>query len=813
MHARSLAPLALALPLLVAFAPLVAAPGSLLVDGLRPSLDESRPPNTARPGNDLTRFLLPRQFAASGRPWPPRWDPSGFGGRPNVGNPQAGLFYPPAWFARSIRHPAALGWLTIAHLLWGGLGAFTLGRALRLKVYAAFVAGTCFELAPYVLAQTYEGHYPHVWAACWYPWAFLGMLGVWAGGLRRGWYLPIALAAPLLCGHPQEGGYLIVALGLWALGRAIGDVRQGERRRAILGLASWGLVLATALGLAAVDWLPCLVVEPWTLRRSHLSLDGAGRYHLLPLDLLRLLSPRALGGAADYLGYGSFWETQLAIGWAPLTLAILGLSSRSRRASAIGWGALAAGAIVFAAGRWLGLFALLYQVVPALDRFRVPARSLFLASLAGSMLAGIGVGAIAESVEDATIPLRRHLRGLAFVVGMIGVGQVVVWACGLEDVHARPGLRVWRRWALATSRLVRDPVFLGAVAATAASLGLIARRPAHRRLGAGLLGIVAVAELAATGLLLVRTTPAGSLLAPDPVAVAIARVRPPGPVRIRARDTFFDDLDAFRHGIEKANANDSFQLQHAADLYEATYTLFSPLRPRSGEAAAILRGVLDRMNVGLLVTDRPLPDDVPWPVAASGMRDGTPFTIHRNPTAMPRAYVVGRAVVAPEDAGMVRRFADISPADAVLMATDPLARVAGPRQPFTPARYDASDPDRPSIRVETTAPGLLVVADTWMPGWSAVLDGRPAPILRGNRAQRVIVLAEPGPHTIRLRYDPPGLATGCTITALAAIAWVATLGLGRRWRGNDPHAGRAHRGGNVAEAPGHRRDRPLASRR
>jgi hypothetical protein len=762
--------------LLVAFAPLALAPGSLLVDGRRPAVDEARPPGVARPGNDLTRFLLPRLAATAGRGWPPLWDPSGFGGRPNVGNPQAGLFYPPAWLARQSSSPAAPGWLTVAHLLWGGLGVFTLARTLRLGFYASFIAAACFELSPYVLAQTYEGHYPHVWAASWYPWAFLGLLRLRHELMRGGWFLPFALAMPLLCGHPQEWCYLVVALTAWAVAGAGIDWRDGRRRRAVVGLGAWGLALALAIGLAAVEWLPCAMVGPWTLRRSRLTIDGAGRYHLLPLDLLRWLSPRALGGPADYVGYGNFWETQLAIGWAPLTLAILALARRPQRAAVVGWGALAVGAVVFAAGRWLGLFAIVYEVVPAMDRFRVPARSLFLASFAGAMLAGFGVEAALRPGDGPRALFRHHLRALALIVAMLAAGQVVVVACGIEDVPARPGVRVWKRWALGTSRLVRDPVFLGSLAATAATLGLLARRPDRRRLAAKALGAVALAELAASGLFLVRTTPAGHWLPPDPVAAAIDRLRPPGPFRIRARDAFFDDLAAFRHGLEKTNANDSFQVQHAADLYEQTYPLFTPLRPRVGDSAAVLQGVLDRMNVAFLVTDRPLPD-APWPVVATGTRDGSPFTIYRNPTVLPRAFVVGRAVVAPDDADMVRRFADVAPRDAVLLPTDPLAHLAGPRQPFTPASYDATDPDRVQIRVTTTAPGLLVVADTWMPGWSALLDGRPAPILRGDHAHRVVVLPDPGMHTILMRYDPPGLALGLTITA---ISWIAMMGICHR---------------------------------
>ena len=83
------------------------------------------------------------------------------------------------------------------------------------------------------------------------------------------------------------------------------------------------------------------------------------------------------------------------------------------------------------------------------------------------------------------------------------------------------------------------------------------------------------------------------------------------------------------------------------------------------------------------------------------------------------------------------------------MTVDPLAGLAsGPRQPFTAAEWTSNDPDRPALFVTTQAPGLLVVADTWMPGWTATVDGRPAPVLRGNYAQRVdrALRARPARH-------------------------------------------------------------------
>ena len=80
-------------------------PGALIVDLDR--LPGHRGP--PRAGNDLTGLFLPRDLFVSahlrrfGRL--PEWDPRGFAGRPFVGNPQAGLFYPPALGRLDRRQP------------------------------------------------------------------------------------------------------------------------------------------------------------------------------------------------------------------------------------------------------------------------------------------------------------------------------------------------------------------------------------------------------------------------------------------------------------------------------------------------------------------------------------------------------------------------------------------------------------------------------------------------------------------------------------------------------------------------------------
>jgi hypothetical protein len=301
------------------------------------------------------------------------------------------------------------------------------------------------------------------------------------------------------------------------------------------------------------------------------------------------------------------------------------------------------------------------------------------------------------------------------------------------------------------------------------------------------LGGLALVELGLYGHSLLKVAPAGRFLGPDPISRALRASAEPasGPFRVRARDTLYPDIHAFANGIEKVNVNDGFQLQHAADLYQTLYRLLYrtvPTDPREPMADAvgefrreIRQAVLDRLNVARIVSDHIEPEPS-WPLVATGVWDGREFAIHRNPAALPRAYVVPRAEIAPDDAPTVLSlFRTVDPRRAVVMERDPLGDGPG-RQPFTPAEWRSPAPERVEIRVETAAPGLLVVAETWMPGWAATVDGRPAPIFRGNHAQRVVPLPAPGRHEVSLRYEPPGLARGLEISAIALLAWgVATL--------------------------------------
>ncbi|OPZ13618.1 MAG: Bacterial membrane protein YfhO [candidate division BRC1 bacterium ADurb.BinA364] len=81
---------------------------------------------------------------------------------------------------------------------------------------------------------------------------------------------------------------------------------------------------------------------------------------------------------------------------------------------------------------------------------------------------------------------------------------------------------------------------------------------------------------------------------------------------------------------------------------------------------------------------------------------------------------------------------------------------------------------RVDIRAEAPAGGaFLLLRDAWAPGWTAQVDGRPAPLLRADGMFRAVPL-DAGEREIVFRYRAPGLAAGLALAA-AGLAGLAGL--------------------------------------
>jgi hypothetical protein len=87
---------------------------------------------------------------------------------------------------------------------------------------------------------------------------------------------------------------------------------------------------------------------------------------------------------------------------------------------------------------------------------------------------------------------------------------------------------------------------------------------------------------------------------------------------------------------------------------------------------------------------------------------------------------------------------------------------------------DASDPGRIVLQARLASPGLVVLADTYYPGWSARVDGAHASIFPADLLFRA-VFVPPGMHEVVLTYAPRSLALGVLLCLVGAVVCLGLL--------------------------------------
>jgi uncharacterized membrane protein YfhO len=90
-----------------------------------------------------------------------------------------------------------------------------------------------------------------------------------------------------------------------------------------------------------------------------------------------------------------------------------------------------------------------------------------------------------------------------------------------------------------------------------------------------------------------------------------------------------------------------------------------------------------------------------------------------------------------------------------------------------------------TIHASLNDAGILVLADSYYPGWKAYVDGKEARILKANHFFRAVPLSA-GTHTVEFRYEPRSFVIGravSIITLLSIVAGSIFVHLRRR-RGN-----------------------------
>jgi hypothetical protein len=104
---------------------------------------------------------------------------------------------------------------------------------------------------------------------------------------------------------------------------------------------------------------------------------------------------------------------------------------------------------------------------------------------------------------------------------------------------------------------------------------------------------------------------------------------------------------------------------------------------------------------------------------------------------------------------------------------------SAPVEPSETVTVLAYQPNRVELRARLDRPGLVILADTYYPGWRLTIDGRPAPIFRANRMMRGAAVPE-GEHSLVYTYAPLSFRIGAMVSTAGLLVLLALVG--SSWR-------------------------------
>ncbi len=668
----------------------------------------------------------------------PAWNPYQGLGFSVPSDPLYGVFYPPNWLFLLVGPNwvgAMITWQDFAHLVWGSAGVFWLARRFRATPVSAVIATLSWALSGYVTSQWTAGLRLH--AAAWIPWAAVGHLALLdrlrAGGRR--WRLGVVQAAlPTACALLM-GELFLAMMGVGFALMLVAATQRLERlkdstlpRFSRRWAAAVALALLLASGVAAVVLGPARAHSSGTDRAAPLSRAEAEVHSLHPLRLIEFVAPGSMGDA-----YGEYpasrWVGEASADGLPLSYSVylgasvlaLALAAFRRRCRLVfvlaGLGGFA---LLLALGKHLPVHAVFRRIVFPFSFMRSPEKYTVLAVLALALLAGGGGQRILSGQQQ---PWRRTAILLASLVGF-GIASPFIFQFPWSGYMVH-GLRH------------------GAMAVLAV-LGVQLLAARGSRLAPVLLVATVALDLAAACWPLQGFAPR-ALAADKPRAAQMVladhagHAEPPRLFRSEAvTGTVMAWTQASSHAQGEARLLQTL-VTNTANVWGIAmvpgYDAAIPSRLESAWAA----GQADRLAALRLfgvdyamlpVRDPRAPGDQrnnlqPLADPLPGAR------LYRVPGSLPRVFLAAHAEIVPDSIALNRLYEHaIVAGESVWLASEANAREvpAGPGRAGQ-CRLDFFSNLRLEAQCAGGQPGLAVFNEQYDQGWSATVDGQPAPVL------------------------------------------------------------------------------------
>ncbi|MBI1735558.1 MAG: YfhO family protein [Candidatus Rokubacteria bacterium] len=691
---------------------------------------------------------------------PPLWNPHQGLGVPLAANMQSQALYPPR--VPLFLAPGVEPW-NAYHLLRPIVGGFFTYRFLRLLVVSrasAFAGGLAFMLTGHVVLYLTMWHLDTELLVPALMWLTEKVFR--ARSVRAAVALGLALALAALAGAPES--LVLIALFVTAY-YAFRTVAVGLRaRRLVPALVEYGRYFAGAAVVSLAVASPLLVLFLEYMWQGHAPAHT-------PRDNIGVWGVPLTGAVSLIVPY--FFDHLRFQPMLPAPVGVYGLSNYL--------GVLPVALALLAPRRRVTLFFAAYSAVALLKTYGVnpvnllghlPLLERIIFYKYNQPVIAFGVVVLMAITAD-TLPARvrsaRFRRRAVLTVAALGAAIAL-------------SLAYHRAWIARTSPTTWEQVFV-AVHFLLVVLALVWAGSRWARAAAAI--PVAAAVVVAVELFLYLPKALPPLIEPFAPPRFVEFLRgDAGLFRVYGLEGVLYPNTAGAYGLSDIRALDAMYPSGYLPLVRAS------LRPEargefigsSGPGALRHRALLDLMNVKYLLSMTRLREaDLThgWRLVYDDE-----IRIYENPTVLPRAFVVHAVDVASSrDDALARLLAPgFDPRARVILEERPDGPAPAAPAPGATGSVDviAYGAQRVTVRARLGAPGMLVLGDTFYPGWTATVDGRAATIHRANFLVRAVAV-DAGPHEIEFAYRPARFYVASAISlAVVALALVAAARRPRR---------------------------------
>ncbi|MBN1632870.1 MAG: YfhO family protein [Ignavibacteria bacterium] len=376
----------------------------------------------------------------------PFWNPYSFGGMPFFAHIEIAVLYPlnllmTLFMKNGYLSPVPVQISIVFHHLFASVGAFLLGRQMKLNNFVSLLFGLLFAYSSYMMIHAM--HMANISGVSYLPFLFL----FWFKFIDTKKYFNIFVASGLmalciLAGYPQVAFFNYLILFLFALSYIV--KLYLEKDFILLKHIIFGFIIFVALpfGVASVQLLPTNEFVSLSNRASF-DYEFAKQGSLHWYDFITAVMPKVFGVWSWNQDSGDieYWATHQEGSWmfsianvfvSALVLILLipairvSVKNNLNKFLVIFLSVFSALVLMFALGGNFFFHKLLYDLIPVFNRFRNPGHILYLYMFCASFIAVLGLDALIKDKKKFNEFL--NLKYLGVIAGIFLFFLVLILA-------------------------------------------------------------------------------------------------------------------------------------------------------------------------------------------------------------------------------------------------------------------------------------------------------------------------------------------------------------------------------------------------